>query len=257
MSTIKRKKLIAGNWKMNKTPGEAKALVLELNEKAADVGGCDIALCVPYIDIPAVVKSARLRKIAVGAQNMHFEAKGAYTGEISADMLKELGVKYVIVGHSERRQYFGDTDLVVNKKLRAVLEAGMTPILCVGETQEQRDRSVEQEFIHLQLKEAFVGVSQEDARRVVIAYEPIWAIGTGKTASAADAQQMCALIREKVRTMYGSHAARAMRILYGGSMKGSNAPELLACPDIDGGLIGGASLKSEDFFAIIRAAAEK
>jgi len=257
MSAIKRKKLIAGNWKMNKTPEEAKALVLELNEKAADVKGCDIVLCVPYIDIPAVAKNARQRKIAVGAQNMHFEAKGAFTGEISADILKELGVKYVIIGHSERRQYFGETDLTVNKKVKAVLEAGMTPILCVGETQEQRDRGVEQEFIHLQIKEAFVDVSEEDARRVVIAYEPIWAIGTGKTAGSADAQQMCSVIREKVRAMYGYHTARAMRILYGGSMKGSNAPELLACPDIDGGLIGGASLKSEDFFAIISAAAEK
>ena len=257
MAISKRRKIIAGNWKMNKTPAQTKAFVEELNPMLAELNGCDIVICVPYIDIPAAVRAAKARRIAVGAQNMHHEASGAYTGEISSQMLQDLGVKYVIVGHSERRAYFAETDEIVNKKVKAVLDGNMIPIICVGESEAQRDRGVTEEFISLQLKEAFSGVDVSDAKRCVVAYEPIWAIGTGKTATPEEAQQVCAHIRSFFKLNYGAAAARAVRVVYGGSMNAANAAQLLACPDIDGGLIGGASLKSADFTAIVEAAQDE
>ncbi|MBR6812504.1 MAG: triose-phosphate isomerase [Oscillospiraceae bacterium] len=257
MASSKRRKIIAGNWKMNKTPGETKTFVEELNQKLDGLNGCDTVICVPFVNIPAAVRAAKARRIAVGAQNMHHEAKGAYTGEISSQMLQDLGVKYVIVGHSERRAYFAETDVIVNKKVKAVLEGNMIPIICVGESDAQRDRGVTEEFISLQLKEAFSGIDAADAKRCVVAYEPIWAIGTGRTATPEEAQQVCAHIRSFFKANYGAAVARAVRVLYGGSMNAGNAASLLACPDIDGGLIGGASLKSDDFTAIVKAAQDE
>ena len=220
-----RKTIIAGNWKMNKTPAEAKALIEEMKPLLSKTKWCEMVLCVPFTDIQAAVKAAKGSKIAIGAENMHFEKSGAFTGEISADMLKELGVKYVIIGHSERRQYFNETDEACGKKVQVALENGLRPILCVG-----------------------------DIKKVVIAYEPIWAIGTGKTATAEQANEVCSAIRDCLREKYGARAARGITIQYGGSMNAKNASELLAQPDVDGGLIGGASLKSADFATIVEAA---
>ncbi len=253
MPVCKRDKIVAGNWKMNKTPSQTRSFIQQLDPMLEGVKGCRVVLCVPFVDIPAAAEKAG--QYSIGAQNMHFEKAGAYTGEISAEMLTDLGVEYVIIGHSERRRDCAESDVSVNKKIIAVFENGMTPILCVGESQEQRDRGVAEEFIGLQIREALCGLTEELAGRLVIAYEPIWAIGTGKTASAKDAQDMCALIRAKVRQLYGDKTAESTHILYGGSMNGRNAPELLACPDIDGGLIGGASLNPEDFIKIVRSAA--
>ena len=248
-----RKTVIAGNWKMNKTPAEAKALINEIKETIGKVKWCDVIVCVPFVDIPVAVKATKGAKISVGAQNIHFEPKGAYTGEISADMLKELGVKYVIVGHSERRQYFGETDVTVNKKVHTVLDAGMQPIVCVGESLEQREQGVTASVIETQVRIALNGVAKEQMRKIVIAYEPIWAIGTGKTATAEQAEEIHAYIRSIIAEKYGQAVADDTTILYGGSCKASNAPELFAKPDIDGGLIGGASLKAADFKGIIDA----
>lgn len=239
---------------MNKTPSEAKALLEEMKPLLAKTKWCEMVLCVPFTDIQTAVKVAKGTKIAIGAQNMHFAKSGAYTGEISADMLKELGVKYVIVGHSERRQYFAETDETCNLKVKTALEAGLRPILCVGESLTEREQDITMEVIRKQLKCGLSEISSEDIKRVVIAYEPIWAIGTGKTATSEQAGEVCGAIRDCLRELYGARAARAITVQYGGSMNAANANELLAQPDVDGGLIGGASLKSADFAKIVEAA---
>jgi len=249
-----RKTIIAGNWKMNKTPAQAKALIEELKPLVSKAKWCEIVLCVPAVDIPAAVKAAKGFKVAIGAQNMHFEKSGAFTGEISADMLTELGVKYVILGHSERRQYFAETDVTVNKKVHVALEAGLRPIVCVGETLEQRELGITIEHIRLQVKVALKDVDASSVKRVVIAYEPIWAIGTGRTATSDQADEVCGAIRDCIREMYGARVARAVTIQYGGSMNAKNASELLSKTNVDGGLIGGAALKAPDFAAIVNAA---
>jgi triosephosphate isomerase len=249
-----RKTIIAGNWKMNKTPSETKAFAEQFKAILPKTKWCDIVVCVPTVDLSAAVRSFKDSRIAVGAENVYFEKSGAYTGEISADMLADLGVRYVIVGHSERRALFGETDEIVNKKVLAALEAGLNPIICVGESLAQREMGVTMELIALQVKSALAGVPAEKLRKCVIAYEPVWAIGTGKTATAEQAAEVCTFIRTTVRHLYGARIARSITIQYGGSMKPANAAELLAQPDIDGGLIGGASLNPEDFIAIINAA---
>ena len=244
-----RKKIIAGNWKMNKTPSEAVELAKMLKAKV-DTDKSDVVFCVPAIDIISVGEVIKGTNIALGAENVYFEDKGAYTGEISAPMLKDAGVKYVIVGHSERRQYFGETDEDVNKKIKKILEYSMTPIMCCGETLEQREMNITIEHIRIQIKKGLYGLSAEDAAKVVIAYEPIWAIGTGKTATSQQAQEVCAEVRKVVGEVYGADTAEKIRIQYGGSVNGKNAAELFAMADIDGGLVGGASLK-EDFENIV------
>ena len=253
MDKAKRKAIIAGNWKMNKTATEAAKLVDELIPAVKDAS-CEVVICTPYTDLVTAVEKTKGTNIHVGAENVHFEKSGAFTGEISADMLVDLGVEYVIVGHSERRQYFGETDFTVNKKVLAALEAGLHPIICVGESLEQRELGITMELIALQVKSALAGVPAEKLRKCVIAYEPIWAIGTGKTATAEQAAEVCTSIRTTVRHLYGARIARSITIQYGGSMKPGNAAELLAQPDIDGGLIGGAALKPADFVEIINAA---
>ena len=215
---------------------------------------CDVVVCVPFVNIPAALKAFKDLRISVGAQNMFYEKSGAYTGEVSADMLKDLGVKYVIIGHSERRQYFAETDQTVNKRALAALNAGLKVIICVGESLQQREEGVTEELVRMQTKIALRDVTAEQMANVVIAYEPIWAIGTGKTATADQAEEVCAQIRTTVRHLYGARIARSITIQYGGSMKPGNAAELLAQPDIDGGLIGGAALKPEQFVDIINAA---
>ena len=249
-----RKTLIVGNWKMNLNAEAARAFITELKPLVARAKWCDAILCVPFLQIPAAVKAARGTKIAIGAQNCHYEPAGAYTGEISCDMLAEAGVKYVIIGHSERRRDFGETDQIVNQKVLAVLRAGLRPIICVGETLEMRDNGVTLDMVRMQVKTAMRGVMLEQVRRVSVAYEPIWAIGTGYTATARQANEVNASIREVLRQNYGARAARSVSILYGGSMNTSNAFELLAQPDVDGGLIGGASMNAESFGRIIEAA---
>lgn len=240
-----RKTIIAGNWKMNKTPAEAKALIEEMKPLLSKTKWCEMVLCVPFTDIQAAVKAAKGSKIAIGAENMHFEKSGAFTGEISADMLKELGVKYVIIGHSERRQYFNETDEACGKKVQVALENGLRPILCVGESLTEREQDVTMEVIRKQIKIALQNVAVEDIKKVVIAYEPIWAIGTGKTATTEQAEEVCKGIRECIAEMYDTDTAEAVRIQYGGSVNAGNAAELFAQPDIDGGLVGGASLKAD------------
>ena len=249
-----RKTIIAGNWKMNKTLTETKAFAEEIKPMLGKPKWCEVVLCVPYVNIPAAVRLFKDSRIAIGAENCHYESHGAYTGEVSAEMLKELGVKYVIIGHSERRQYYNETDFTVNKKIHAALEAGLYPIVCVGESLEQRELGVTMELIAYQVKAALAGVPADKMRHVVIAYEPIWAIGTGKTATAEQAAEVCESIRVVIRKLYGARVARAVTIQYGGSMNAKNAAELLAQPDIDGGLIGGASLKPADFTTIVNAA---
>ncbi len=223
-----RKTIIAGNWKMNKTPAATRQLIEELKPLVSKAKWCDIVLCVPFVDIPNAIKATKGAKIAIGAQNMHYEANGAYTGEVSADMLTELGVKYVIIGHSERRQYFAETDATVNLKVHAALKAGLRPIVCVGETLEQRDLGITIEHIRLQVKSALSGVDSTNIKRIVIAYEPIWAIGTGRTATSDQAEEVCGAIRDCIREMYGARVARSVTIQYGGSMNASNAAELLS-----------------------------
>ena len=244
-----RKKIIAGNWKMNKTPSEAVELAKMLKAKV-DTDKSNVVFCVPAIDIIPGGEVIKGTNIALGAENVYFEDKGAYTGEISAPMLKDAGVKYVIVGHSERRQYFGETDEDVNKKIKKILEYGMTPIMCCGETLEQREMDITIEHIRMQIKKGLYGLTAEDVEKVVIAYEPIWAIGTGKTATSQQAQEVCAEVRKVVGEVYGADTAEKIRIQYGGSVNGKNAAELFAMADIDGGLVGGASLK-EDFENIV------
>ena len=247
------KYVIAGNWKMNKTPAEATELIEAIKPLVADAA-CDVVVGVPFVDIPAALEAVKGSKIGVAAQNCHWEKSGAYTGEISAEMLKAMGVGYVIIGHSERRQYFGETDVTVQKRMRAALDAGLTVILCVGEYLEQREQGVTGEVVAMQTKIALGGVSEEELSRVIIAYEPVWAIGTGRTATAEQANEVCALIRNVALDLYSDPAAAALTIQYGGSMNAANAAELLAQPDVDGGLIGGASLKPADFATIVAAA---
>ena len=246
-----RKKIIVGNWKMNKTPSEAVELVNLLKDlvKNDDV---DVVYCVPAIDIVPVVEATKGTNVAVGAENMYFEESGAYTGEISAAMLVDAGVKYVIIGHSERRDYFKEDDVLLNKKVKKAFEAGITPILCCGESLEQRELGVTMDWIRLQIKSDLAGVTADQVKSMVIAYEPIWAIGTGKTATSDQAQEVCKGIRDLIAEIYDTDTAEAVRIQYGGSMNAGNAAELLAKPDIDGGLIGGASLKA-DFGQVVNA----
>jgi len=247
-----RKKIIAGNWKMNCTPKQAAELIVSLKEKIG-ADGCDVVFCVPSVDLILAAELVKGTIIAVGAQNMHFEDRGAYTGEISAAMIMETGAKYVIIGHSERREYFAETDESVNKKVMKALAGGLTPIICVGESLLQREQGITRDLVRLQTRIALGGVSAEDAAKVVIAYEPIWAIGTGKTATSEQAQEVCAAIREVLAEIYGGETAEAVRVQYGGSVTAANAAELFAMPDIDGALVGGASLKPE-FVEIVQAA---
>ena len=249
-----RKTIIAGNWKMNKTPSETRAFAEEFKALLPKTKWCDVVLCVPFVDIPAAVRAFKDSRVAVGAENIYFEKSGAFTGEVSADMLADLDVRYVIIGHSERRQYFGETDVIVNKKVHTALEAGLNPIICVGESLEQREMGITMELIALQVKAALAGVPAEQVRRCVIAYEPIWAIGTGKTATGEQAAEVCTFIRATIRGLYGARIARGVTIQYGGSMKPDNAEELLSHEDIDGGLIGGAALKPDQLMAIVHAA---
>ena len=253
MNKALRKAVIAGNWKMNKTPAEAKALIGEIAPMVKDAD-CGVVVCVPFVDLCTALEATKDTNIKVGAENCHWEKSGAYTGEISADMLASMGVAYVIIGHSERRTYFGETDVTVNKRVRAALDAGLTVILCVGEYLEQREQGITAELVAMQTKIALGGVSKEELSRIIIAYEPVWAIGTGRTATADQANEVCAVIRKVVSELYDSAAGDAMTIQYGGSMNAGNAAELLARPDVDGGLIGGASLKAPDFAAIVKAA---
>ena len=250
-----RKKIVAGNWKMNMTPSQAVKLVEELKPLVVS-DDVEVVYCVPAIDIVPVVEAVKGTNVAVGAENMYYEEKGAYTGEIAPEMLVDAGVKYVIIGHSERRTYFGETDVTVNKRVRAALDSGLTVILCVGEYLEQREQGITAELVAMQTKIALQGVSKDELSRVIIAYEPVWAIGTGKTATAEQANEVCAIIRETVKGLYDEAAANAMTIQYGGSMNAKNAAELLAQPDVDGGLIGGASLKPADFAEIVKAATQ-
>ena len=246
-----RKAIIAGNWKMNKTPDEARALVEELIPLVADAE-CEVVVCPPFVDLCPVSKAIKGTNIHLGAQNIHWAKSGAFTGEISADMLKKFGVEYAIVGHSERRQYFGETDATVNMRAKAALENDITPIICVGESLEQRERGETDEFVASQVRGALEGISADDARRVVIAYEPIWAIGTGRTATAEMAEETIIVIRKTLRSIFGNDAAETVRIQYGGSMNPQNAASLMAMENIDGGLIGGASLKAEDFSKVVK-----
>lgn len=244
-----RKKIIAGNWKMNKTPRETVKLIEELKPLVANPE-VDVVFCVPAVCLTAALEAAKGSDIAIGAENMFYEESGAYTGEIAPNMLTDLGVKYVIIGHSERREYFAETDKTVNKKVLKAFEHGITPIICCGETLEQREQGITIDWIRMQIKIAFLNVTPEQAKTAVIAYEPIWAIGTGKTATAEQAEEVCAAIRHVIGEIYDEATAEAIRIQYGGSMNAGNAAELLAKADIDGGLVGGASLKP-DFGKIV------
>ena len=248
-----RKAVIAGNWKMNKTRPEAKALLEELKGKVSNPG-CEVIACVPFTNLETAIEVTKGTPIKVGAQNCHFEKSGAFTGEISADMLVEMGVEYVVLGHSERRQYFGETDETVNKRTRAALAAGLKPIVCVGELLWERECNITEEVIARQIKLDFYAVSAEELKKCIIAYEPVWAIGTGKTATADQAEEVCAFIRATLAKLYGADVAEAVTIQYGGSMNAGNAEELLSKVNVDGGLIGGASLKAGDFNTIIEAA---
>ncbi len=239
-----RKKIIAGNWKMNMTPAKAVELIDSLKNEI-NSNEVDVVVCPPFVCLPAVLEAVKGTNIAVGAQNMHFEENGAYTGEIAPSMLVELGVKYVIIGHSERRQYFAETDQTVNKKTLKALEHGLVPVVCVGESLEERQQGVTIDLVRLQTKIALKDVTAEDAKKVVIAYEPIWAIGTGMTATSAQAEEVCAAIRQVIAEVYSKEVADEVRVQYGGSVNGGNANELFNMGNIDGGLVGGASLKPE------------
>ena len=253
MNKALRKAVIAGNWKMNKTPAEAKELLEGILPLVKDAD-CDVVACVPFVDLSVALETTAGSNVKIGAENCHWEASGAYTGEISAPMLAAMEVPYVIIGHSERRTYFGETDVTVNKRVKAALANGLTVILCVGEYLEQREQGVTGEVVAMQTKIDLQGVSAEELKRVIIAYEPVWAIGTGKTATAEQANEVCALIRATVAGLYSQADADALTIQYGGSMNAKNAEALLDQPDVDGGLIGGASLKPADFAAIVKAA---
>lgn len=244
-----RKKIVAGNWKMNMTPSQAVALVEELKPLVAS-DEVEVVYCVPAVDIVPVVEAVKGTNVAVGAENMYYEESGAYTGEISPEMLVDAGVKYVVIGHSERREYFKEDDCMLNKKVKKALEHNLTPILCCGETLEQREMGVTLDWIRLQIKSDLKDVTAEQVSSMVIAYEPIWAIGTGKTATTEQAQEVCKAIRACIAEVYGADTAEKVRIQYGGSVNAGNAAELFAQPDIDGGLVGGASLKA-DFGKIV------
>ncbi len=244
-----RRKIIAGNWKMNMTPKQAVALIETLKPLVV-TDEADVVFCVPAIDIIPALDAVKGTNIAIGAENMYFEEKGAYTGEIAPNMLTEVGVQYVILGHSERREYFAETNETVNKKVLKAFEHGLTPIICCGESLEQREQGITIDWIRQQIKIAFLGVTADQAKTAVIAYEPIWAIGTGKTATSDQAEEVCSAIRACIRELYDEATAEAIRIQYGGSVNAGNAAELFAKPDIDGGLVGGASLK-EDFGKIV------
>lgn len=248
-----RKAVIAGNWKMNKTPKETEVLINEI-KPLVNNADCDVVVCVPYVDLCTAIESTKGSNIKVGAENCHWEKSGAFTGEISAEMLTSMGVEYVIIGHSERRTYFGETDETVRKRVRAALDAGLKVILCVGEYLEQREQGITSELVAMQTKIALLGVSEKELSDIIIAYEPVWAIGTGKTATAQQANDVCKTIRNTVAGLYSEDIANALTIQYGGSMKPDNANELLDMPDVDGGLIGGAALKADAFAEIVKAA---
>ena len=248
-----RRPVIAGNWKMNNTPEQTKALIEQMKPLVANAD-CDVVICAPYIDLYAAMEAAAGSNIKIGAENCHWAEKGAFTGEVSANMLKAAGVPYVIIGHSERRQYFGETDETVRDRVRAALNAGLKVILCVGEVLEERQLGITAEIVRKQTKVALSGVSEAELANIIIAYEPVWAIGTGRTATAEQANEVCAVIRGVINDLYDAEAAEKMVIQYGGSMNAKNAAELLAQPDVDGGLIGGASLKPADFAEIVKAA---
>ncbi len=250
-----RKVVIAGNWKMNKTPDEATALINEIKPLVADAD-CDVVACVPYIDLFAAMEAAKGSNIKIGAENCHWAESGAFTGEVSAPMLKSIGVEYVVIGHSERRQYFGETDVTVQKRVRAALNSGLKVILCVGELKEEREQNITMEIVRMQTKVALLGVTEAELENIIIAYEPVWAIGTGLTATAEQANEVNGAIRALVGELYGKAAADKIVVQYGGSMNAGNADELLAQYDVDGGLIGGASLKAADFAAIVKAASK-
>ena len=254
MNSAKRRTVIAGNWKMNFTPDEATAFINEVKPLVSGKDKCDIIFCAPYVTIAAAQAAAKGSNIKIGAENVHFAEKGAYTGEVSAKMLKAIGVEYVIIGHSERRQYFGETDETVNLRTKAALAEGLKVILCLGEVKEQRLAGITDEVVSMQTKLDLADVTAEQLKNVIIAYEPVWAIGTGLTATPEQTEETCAVIRKVIEGMYGKDAAEGITIQYGGSMNEKNAAELLAKPDVDGGLIGGASLVAEKFKAIVDAA---
>ncbi len=249
-----RKTVIAGNWKMNMTPKATRAFIEELAPMVKGLDKCDVVLCVPFVDVATAVEAAKGTNIRIGAENVHFAPSGAYTGEISAEMLKEIGTEYVIVGHSERRQYFGETDETVNLRAKAAIAAGLKVILCLGEVKEQRLGGITDEVVAMQTKLDLSGIGADDLKNVIIAYEPVWAIGTGLTATPEQADETCGVIRKTVAALYGKEAAEDMTIQYGGSMNDANAKDLLAKENVDGGLIGGASLKTDKFTAIVKAA---
>ena len=253
MNKALRKAVIAGNWKMNNTPAETTALINEMKPLVAGAD-CDVVICAPFVDLQAALDAAEGSNIKIGAENCHWAEQGAFTGEVSAPMLKAMGVPYVIIGHSERRQYFGETDETVNQRVRAALDNGLTVILCVGEVLEEREQGVTFEIVGKQTKVALQGVSEAELANVIIAYEPVWAIGTGKTATADQADEVNGYIRQVIADLYSKEAADAFVVQYGGSMNAKNAEELLDKENVDGGLIGGASLKAEDFSIIVKAA---
>ncbi len=254
MNKATRKAVIAGNWKMNKTASEAKELITALIPLVEGKNGCDIVICTPYTSLITAIELTKGTNIKVGAENVHFAKSGAYTGEISADMLTELGVEYVIIGHSERRQYFGETDETVNLRTKAALDAGLKVILCLGEVLSERQNGITEEIVSMQTKLALKDITEEQLKNIIIAYEPVWAIGTGLTATPDQAEEVCAHIRAVVAKLYNEKAAEALTIQYGGSMNAANAADLLSKTNVDGGLIGGASLKPNDFATIIEAA---
>ena len=249
-----RRTVIAGNWKMNFTPSEAKAFIGAVKPLVTGKNGCDIIFCAPYVTISAAQEAAKGSNIKIGAENVHFAEKGAYTGEVSAKMLTECGVEYVIIGHSERRQYFGETDETVNLRTKAALAAGMKVILCLGEVKDQRLSGITNEVVAMQTKLDLKDIAADEMKNIIIAYEPVWAIGTGLTATPEQAEETCGVIRKTLASMYGEKVAEETTIQYGGSMNEKNAAELLAKPNVDGGLIGGASLVPEKFAAIVDAA---
>lgn len=255
MNKAKRKTVIAGNWKMNNTPAQTTELINAMQPLVKDAD-CDVVLCVPFVDIAAATKAAEGSNIKIGAENVHFKASGAYTGEVSAEMLTACGVEYVVIGHSERRTYFGETDQTVNLRTLAALNAGLKAIICVGETLEQRELGYTETLLKFQTKMALTNVTGEQLKNVIIAYEPVWAIGTGVTATAEQADEGNGYVRAAIAEVFGNDAAESVTVQYGGSMNAKNAEELLGKTNVDGGLIGGASLKAEDFSVIVKAASK-
>ena len=247
-----RKRIVAGNWKMNKTPQQTKELINVLKPLVGDEENTEVVFCPPFICLTTAIEAVKGTNIKIGAQNMYYEESGAFTGEIAPDMIKEAGCDYVILGHSERRAYFGETDEIINKKVLKAFEHDLMPIICVGETLEQREQGITEDLVRLQTKIALKDVPAADAEKAVIAYEPVWAIGTGRTATNEQAQEVCGAIRKVLVEIYGAETAEKIRIQYGGSVNAGNATELFAMPDIDGGLVGGASLKA-DFATIVKA----